>query len=770
MAATEYEGIIYVKDNVNGTVYLTVDSYDPININFFHNIKIKVVLGSIRPGCKLKKLDTHGLDESINSLNTKESSLPEDSNDHIEEDSSSIDEENIIQRSEVEEVEGFNELSIESKGIPTSSTLESAVSLINKSAHENIDLAPQSLSCRENIPAPEMHCPFNKRVQKNVSIRQKSSGKLLQHKKGKGGELKSTKTYKSTSRKECSIKGKDNKSNKMISSEGNSYSRQNMKLIAKQSKETRSAKWKLACQVTCQYCLKVFENQQSYYDHKKTSRSGTYECCECTKVFPFQAHLQAHVKAYHQEEKHVSNLKESLPCICDVCGSEVKNMFALKKHLMFHTQEYFYKCCICGKQFVEPGTLNNHMSTHKSGGMIRCTCCEQLFATRGALAKHKLASVEVKCHLCGQVFPNRTSRTQHYKVFHQNDILKCPNCTSMFSSPEELSVHIKKHDVYKKKQCKTCGKYFSRLEKHIIVHKAKAEIDESELFVCDKCPKKFTNRSSFQRHLTIHSQDKPYQCPNCPKRFADCGVLRKHLRRHLSLLPFECEVCGKKCKELGNLKVHMRIHSDIKQFQCPLCPQAFNYKSSLEGHKRSRHSHSVNQEDLLPQVPGVRQEYENSVECNLHQVYRTAQVDPGPSQHCQHSSWKVDQPFAGGSSLDMKQLYENRSSVCMKPSYDGSANLMARHTYHVSSMHLNPVCMDLATKHSCVEDSIAVSSKHTYMDNLVNVGNVPSLYTRGGNSTVGVSPSSQPHEDRSLNVTSMDVTSLNISPMNISLY
>ncbi|CAG5120376.1 unnamed protein product [Candidula unifasciata] len=761
MASREYEGIVYVKDNVCGTVYLTADSYGPININFFHNIRVKVVIGSIKPECQLQNLyPPHGLNKPLNSVNTtvttsKERGLSEHNNDLVTEVTSNS-EGNRLQASEDDEGEEYNELPVEDTDMSVSVF---RVPLKNQSSRE----IEGSLSCSKKTPASELQHPCSNDVAQDVSVGQRSTVRILRYKKGKSCEPKNKKTQKNTRKKMCGIEAEVDKSNKFICSEDNSYSRQTVKLETKQLKEKHSAKWKLACSVTCQYCLKVFENQQSYYDHKKTLRSGTYECDMCTKVFPFQAHLQAHTRAYHQEEKHVSNLKESASCVCDVCGSEVKNMFALKKHLMVHTQEYFYKCCICGKQFVEPGTLNNHMTSHKSGGMIRCKCCDQLFATRGALAKHKLASMEVKCHLCGQVFPNRTSRTQHYKVCHLDDILKCCKCTSMFSSAEELSVHMKKHNTYKKKQCPTCGKYFSRLEKHIIVHKAKAEIDDSELFVCDKCPKKFTNRSSFQRHLTIHSQDKPYQCPSCPKKFADCGVLRKHLRRHLSLMPYECEVCGKKCKEPGNLKVHMRVHSDIKQFQCPLCPQAFNYKSSLDGHKRSRHCHSVAQEDTLPRAPEVRQEPENSGEPNLHRVYRTAQVDSGVSQLCQHSSWKVDhQAFTGGCSVDMKHLYETRANVSVKPGYDvDSVDLMARHTYHVSAMHLDPVCMDLATKHTCVEDSPGVPSKHTYIENLnITSGNMASIYARGA--STGIGASSQPQEESSLNVTTLNMSSMNI--------
>ncbi|XP_059173326.1 zinc finger protein draculin-like [Physella acuta] len=451
-----------------------------------------------------------------------------------------------------------------------------------------------------------------------------------------------------------------------------------------------SAKLQVAYEVTCQFCLKVFQNQQDFYNHKKTPRTESYRCLVCLKQFPFKAFLQAHTKVCHtvRGENHAE------ACTCDVCGADVKNMFALKKHLMFHTEEYLYQCCTCGKQFVESGTLNNHMTTHKSGGMIRCKCCDKLFASRGALAKHKLALMEVKCHLCGQTFPNKTSRTEHYKTFHQSDILRCSQCSSMFSSQEELSVHMKKHQTYKKKQCPTCGKLFSRLEKHVITHKSKADIDESEMFVCDKCPRKFSNRSSFQRHLSIHSMDKPYQCPQCTRTFADCGVLRKHLRRHSALTPYQCEVCGKNFKELGNLNVHMRIHSDTKQFPCPHCPQAFKYKSSLDGHLRSRHpqvvptpvcvgpeAHGPLQYDMQPETlpPGLSL---NPLEQETHPGY---DLDPRLNQIVQdpHQGYENGPGCVGR--LEAEQFYNHFTQATLgkqeeKPGFSADS-LLAKSLY-----------------------------------------------------------------------------------------
>ncbi|KAH9519634.1 hypothetical protein Btru_003211 [Bulinus truncatus] len=550
----------YIKEPASGTLQFSVDSNTFVSFTFYERIHIEVFLNSLHPipsrHCQIEK---RGVNDEQNIKNADHESKLNSSLVDLDEPCSSNTDLDC------------SEIGCETNVVSDNTILQNCLSSPDTS-HEIETALDENTG---NVSA------FTNKMEDSGIINQQkanASNRPQRRRTKTNTKMMRLKTKANNCQNNAVKKGC--KKNELMSCASN--------IMIKKFHGKKISKWKDTSEISCPYCLSIFQTQQAFFDHKKTVRSNNFQCKFCPKAFPFKAYLQAHLKTSHCKVG-LGGVKDPDTHKCDFCGIESKNVLAFKKHLMTHTEEYFYQCCMCKKQFVEPGSLNNHMNTHRSGGMIRCKCCNQLFATRGALAKHKLALMEVKCHMCDEIFPNRTSRTQHYKLFHQSDILKCLHCTHMFSSQEELAAHMKKHAMYKKKQCTICGKFFSRLEKHVIIHKSKSEIDESLLFVCDKCPRKFSHRSSFQRHLSTHSLDKPYQCPNCPRTFADCSVLRKHIQRHTFLMPYQCEVCGKKCKELGNLKVHMRIHSDSKPFSCSICFQAFNYKSSLEGHVKSRH-------------------------------------------------------------------------------------------------------------------------------------------------------------------------------------
>ncbi|KAK6998123.1 hypothetical protein BgiMline_007562 [Biomphalaria glabrata] len=360
--------------------------------------------------------------------------------------------------------------------------------------------------------------------------------------------------------------------------------------IRTKQKDVRIYKPHIFIEVTCPHCNTVFPNKKAFSLHTKVNKfddtdSAAFQCNQCPKVFPFEAHLQAHVIVHHTQAG------DEKPAVykCNSCHHESKEFYDLKKHIMSHTGEFDVKCCVCGKRFRDRSSLNTHYFHHTIGGMIRCTCCWQFFPSRAALGKHRAAKVEAKCHLCGQVYPNKTSRNQHYRQMHQHDILRCDKCTFLFSSHEELAAHMKRHKINKKKPCPICGKLFSRIEFHMIVHRSEPGVKLQHL-MCDKCPYMSYNRASFQRHLANHSSDKPYRCPNCSKTFNHSTSLRRHLKSHSSSMPYECGVCGKRCKEVGNLRVHQRIHSAIKHYSCLCCSKMFNHKNSLDLHMKNKHA------------------------------------------------------------------------------------------------------------------------------------------------------------------------------------
>ncbi|GFR58232.1 zinc finger protein 845 [Elysia marginata] len=340
--------------------------------------------------------------------------------------------------------------------------------------------------------------------------------------------------------------------------------------------------------VTCQCCAKSFPSKKEYYRHKKF-QPEKYVCLKCNTAFPFKAYLLVHWK-YHNDTEPRSSYS------CDQCSFQCSNLSSLKKHMVIHTKEPCFQCCRCQKTFVTHDRLVKHMTSgshRRPNGLIKCSCCNELFPTRGALARHRAITVQWPCGICGQVFPNNTSRNIHYLAEHKDTVLKCHVCGRMYATQEELNKHLIYHRQ-KHTQCSICGVMVLKIEDHMKkVHTPMDEIPESELFMCDQCPKRFKTFDALRWHMARHVE-KRQKCHLCAKDFRTQDRLSRHLINvHSDLRRHQCEICGMRCKHKNNLKVHMRTHSDIKMFPCNFCDLAFKSKGSLNRHIRSKHSIAV---------------------------------------------------------------------------------------------------------------------------------------------------------------------------------
>ncbi|GFO12011.1 Zinc finger protein 226 [Plakobranchus ocellatus] len=358
-----------------------------------------------------------------------------------------------------------------------------------------------------------------------------------------------------------------------------------------------------ANKIKCQYCQKEFPTLRHFYDHRR-AQGSSHPCKICGKIEPFEANLLVHIQRHSQaqlEESEAKSMerksknetkgktkrsrkKERMKC--NVCGLMVSSIDSLKIHMMLHTGESPYCCCVCGEKLPSLSSHRYHMDTHVTIDRFRCRSCNLRFSSRAELARHQLGH-QFKCNLCDQVFPNKTSRTCHFRVAHPQDILRCSRCPALFSCAESLEKHMQYHAKCQRQQCPTCGLVVFRLKEHMLLHSA---APQARMFVCDQCPMSYLRKANLERHMRTHTGEKPYACSHCPKRFGSNGMLRKHLLTHTQERPFQCEICGKRCALRSNLAVHMRVHSTRQRFSCPICGQAFNHKNSLQGHIRSKHS------------------------------------------------------------------------------------------------------------------------------------------------------------------------------------
>lgn len=108
--------------------------------------------------------------------------------------------------------------------------------------------------------------------------------------------------------------------------------------------------------------------------------------------------------------------------------------------------------------------------------------------------------------------------------------VKCPDCGKVCASPCYLTQHRKRHHA--------------------------GVLD----FKCEKCGKKFSERTAYDEHVAKHAGDKPYKCIECPKQFNHKTDLRRHSCLHTGEKPFHCPICKKGFIRKDHMMKHQNTH------------------------------------------------------------------------------------------------------------------------------------------------------------------------------------------------------------------
>uniref|UniRef100_A0A1A9V1Y8 Transcription factor grauzone n=1 Tax=Glossina austeni TaxID=7395 RepID=A0A1A9V1Y8_GLOAU len=233
---------------------------------------------------------------------------------------------------------------------------------------------------------------------------------------------------------------------------------------------------------------------------------------------------------------------------------------------------------------------------------MRCPKCQLLVRCFGDMRAHFRISHNddhgfVEC--CGRRFITRKTLAEHVYVHWNPDHFKCSSCNKTCLDSKQLETHENTHlpnprpSKYKKTfQCDKCPKTFSSkasFEHHSF---AKHVPKEEFKFECPECKKKLPTDRKLQQHLkNDHDPQKLFICDKCGKIFKNSYNLKKHndmehTERKLTPEPQQCKLCGTWYRHLAGLKTHMKnIHENTSnEHRCHICNKVSTTERALKRH------------------------------------------------------------------------------------------------------------------------------------------------------------------------------------------
>uniref|UniRef100_A0A8C2BUJ6 C2H2-type domain-containing protein n=1 Tax=Cyprinus carpio TaxID=7962 RepID=A0A8C2BUJ6_CYPCA len=211
-----------------------------------------------------------------------------------------------------------------------------------------------------------------------------------------------------------------------------------------------------------------------------------------------------------------------------------------------------FTCTQCGKSFSEKSKFNRHMTVHTGEKLYTCTECGKGFSQKSNCNRHMTVHTGEKPYTCTQ------SGKDSFVKEEPNVYMRIQQ-TDLMGLKEDKQYPFEKPHNFKYEDGNAV---ISQTEQNF-TQKQVGKTGAKGSFTCIQCGKSFSEKSKFNRHMTVHTGEKLYTCTECGKGFNQKSNCNRHMTIHTGEKPYTCTQSGKDSFVKEEPNVHMTIQQTV---------------------------------------------------------------------------------------------------------------------------------------------------------------------------------------------------------------